>query len=64
MNKAKKLRREGKFAEGEFKEIKVESVAGSGFAGPCPGIELCWEPGKVIRFSQVELLVDFLKKVA
>jgi len=27
-------------------------------------IEVSWDKGKVIRFSQVEALVDFLKKVA
>jgi hypothetical protein len=65
MGKAKKLRREGKFPENEFKEIKVEPAeGGSGFSGAPCGIELCWDAGKVIRFSQVEQLVDFLKKVA
>jgi hypothetical protein len=27
-------------------------------------IEVSWDKGKTIRFSQVEQLVDFLKKVA
>ena len=62
MGKAKKLHREGRFPESEFKEIRVESSP-SAFTGPC-SIELSWEQGKVIRFGQVEQLVDFLKKVA
>ena len=35
-----------------------------GHLGPCLGIEMIWENGKLIRFQQVEQLVDFLKKVA
>ena len=66
LGKAKKLRREGHFPGSEFKEIQIEATAssGGGFCGPSSGIELSWEAGKVIRFSQVEQLVDFLKKVA
>jgi hypothetical protein len=67
IGRAKKLRREGHFPAAEFKEIKVESsimnstgVGGSSFS--C-GIEISWENGKVIRFSIVDQLVDFLKKV-
>lgn len=64
IKKAKQLKREGTFPEDGFKEIKVESSQAVGFAGgPC-GIEIAWENGKLIRFSQVEQLVDFLKKVA
>ena len=64
VEKAKKLLREGDYPEGDFKEIKVEGAeAASRVAGNCC-IELAWDQGKVIRFGQVELLVDFLKKVA
>jgi hypothetical protein len=61
LGRAKKLKREGHFDGGEFKEIHVE---GSSPASSGCGIEVVWEAGKVIRFSQVEQLVDFLKKVA
>lgn len=65
LGKAKKLKREGHFPVEEFKEIKIEGTSGSGFSGgPCIGIELAWDQGKVIRFSEVSQLVDFLKKVA
>ena len=65
IGRAKKLRRDGHFPAEEFKEIKVESSDGSApGTGPCQGIELCWDQGKVIRFLQVDQLVDFLKKVA
>lgn len=64
LGKAKKLKREGHFPAEEFKEIKlVDSSVGLGSAYPC-GIEMAWENGKIIRFSQVEQLVDFLKKVS
>ena len=66
MGKAKRLRREGKVPVTEFKEITDAVLGGSqvttGFTGA--GIELSWDQGKVIRFPQVEQLIDFLKKVA
>jgi hypothetical protein len=61
IGKAKKLRREGHFPLEEFKEIKVEAPVA---AGPCAGIELCWAEGRVIRFPQVDQLLEFLKKAA
>jgi hypothetical protein len=63
IGRAKKLRREGHFPAEEFKEIKVESLAAGG-SGPCVGIELHWTEGKIIRFPQVDSLLEFLKKVA
>jgi hypothetical protein len=66
MGKAKKLKREGRAPVSEFKEITDSILGGaaplSGFTGN--GIELTWEQGKVIRFPEVEQLIDFLKKVA
>ena len=66
IGKAKKMKREGAFGEGEFKEIKVEgqSTDGGGALGPCAAPEVLWGNGKVIRFSGVDLLVDFLKKAS
>lgn len=67
MGKAKKLKREGRAPVTEFKEI-TDAVLGSGTGSPSgftgQGIELSWDQGKVIRFPQVEQLIDFLKKVA
>lgn len=62
MGKAKKLHREGRFPEGEFKELTLESA--SLMPTNMNVIEVGWEKGKVIRFCQVEQLVEFLKKVA
>lgn len=65
VRKAKKLHREGRFPESEFKEIKINSESGQIIeSSPCSGVEIIWNNGKIIRFSQVDLLVDFLKKVA
>ena len=61
IGRAKKLKREGFFPEEVFKEIVVSESSVS--AQPCQGIEVLWDSGKVIRFPQVEYLVDFLKKV-
>lgn len=62
IGRAKKLRREG-FPTDGFKEIKVAETGSLGL-GPCTGIEIAWDNGKLIRFQQVDQLVDFLKKVA
>ncbi len=67
IGRAKKLKREGHFPEESFKEIRVEEVPSNlvSLAGsPYHGVEILWENGKLIRFSQVEQLVDFLKKIA
>lgn len=62
IGKAKKLRREG-FPTDGFKEIKIAGETGVP-GSPCSGIEISWENGKLIRFQQVDQLVDFLKKAA
>lgn len=66
IGKAKRLRREGHFPVEEFKEVKiadgVASVASS--LSGCNVIELALENGRIIRFGQVEQLIDFLKKAA
>jgi hypothetical protein len=65
IGKAKKLKREGHFPSVEFKEVKLADggVASSTLIG-CNVIELSWENGRLIRFGQVEQLIDFLKKAA
>ena len=66
MGKAKKLRREGHFPAEEFKEVKIAeggTSAVSNLSG-CNVIELALENGRLIRFGQVEQLIDFLKRAA
>ena len=67
IGKAKKLKRDGYFGEGDFKAIKLETTtdnAGVATARPCAAAEIIWTNGQVIRFSDVAVLVDFLKKSA
>lgn len=66
IQKAKRLVKSGAvFPESEFKEIKLDSTTGQiQEFGPCVGAELVWNNGRLIRFSQIDLLLDFLKKAA
>ncbi len=67
IGRAKKLKREGRFPEESFKEIKLQespSTLTSLTSGPCQGVEILWDNGKLIRFQHVDNLIDFLKKVA
>ena len=65
IGRAKKLKREGYFGTGDFKELKVEPTPNAiPLSSPCAGAEVIWPDGKVIRFSQVDLLLEFLKKAA
>ena len=66
IGRAKKMRREGHFPAEEFKEIKITEngeATPSSLSG-CNVIEMSWDNGKLIRFGQVDQLIDFLKKVA
>jgi hypothetical protein len=67
IGKAKKLKREGRFGSSEFKQLSVEGEAVSISTqptGPCSGAEITWKSGHVIRFAEVSMLIDFLKKSA
>lgn len=66
IQKAKRLVKSGAvFPDSEFKEIKLDSSTGQiQELGRCSGVELVWNNGRVIRFSQIDLLLDFLKKAA
>ena len=64
LKKAKKLVEGGMVTDEEFRQVEINSSD-----EPLPhecnnSIELCWDTGRVIRFPQVDLLVDFLKKAA
>ena len=69
IGRAKRLKQEG-YGVSEFKEIQVEDQPAPGSSGnvislaPCNGMEIIWNDGKIIRFSQVDLLLEFLKKAA
>jgi hypothetical protein len=64
LGKAKRLKREG-FGVSEFKELQIEPTTGQIMElSPCTGLEVVWRDGQLIRFSQVDLLLEFLKKAA
>lgn len=64
IGRAKKLKREGHFAAEEFKPVQVlEPSSIPALSSGC-GIELVWDGGRVIRFSQVEQLTAFLRAAA
>mgnify|MGYP003418446475 FL=1 len=65
IKKGKKLVKSGVVVESEFHEIKqgtTETTQPTSICGPV--IEVNWHQDKVIRFSAVDQLVDFLKKVS
>lgn len=65
IGKAKKMKREGHFGEGEFKPVKVDAfLADSSSAASQSPVEIVWSDGRIIRFLHVDLLIDFLKKAA
>ena len=65
MGKAKQLKRDGAFDGLSFTEIILDEETGQiKETFPCSGIELVWDNGKIIRFPQVEVLIEFLKKAA
>ena len=43
---------------------RISSAVVSTDSGPGAGAEIVWTNGRVIRYSQVDLLLDFLKKSA
>ena len=66
IGKAKKLKREGHFPPDDFKEIKIaeRDVLQTSTSSPCTGVEIAWDNGRLIRFTLVDQLIDFLKKVS
>lgn len=65
MGKAKQLKRDGAFDGLNFTEITIDEESGQVMElMPCSGVELVWDRGRIIRFSKIELLLDFLKKAA
>ena len=65
MGKAKQLKRDGAFDGLNFTEITLDEESGQVMElTPCSGVELVWDRGRIIRFSKIEMLLDFLKKAA
>ena len=68
IGKAKKLKREGYFGEGDFKQLQINQEgtvsADSPIPNKCNAAEIVMSDGKVIRFAQIDYLLDFLKRSA
>jgi len=64
LKKGKSLVKKGVVSEPEFKEIALSVSPEQEVSGNCQGIELSLEKGRVLRFFQVDQLLDFLKRVA
>ena len=65
LGKARRMKREGYFSGGDFKEITVEedNVVQLPIQNQVSGIELVWND-KIIKFSNVDILLEFLQKAA
>lgn len=63
LKKAKHLVKSGKVTESEFKEISLPMVGQDTFSTGAP-MELKLDVNRAIRFSQVDHLVEFLKKTS
>ena len=64
LGKAKKFKRQGQFGDMGFKAITVEETSPSRSHSPCGAIEIVWKDGQLIRFAEVSVALDFLKKAS
>lgn len=66
IGKAKRYKREGKFGSADFKEVVVEGSNSNATARTdgCQVIEFVWPDGRMVRFSEVDKLLDFIKRSA
>ena len=63
IQKAKRLVKSGVIPESEFKEVKIADTPEVSTINTCSsGISLKWSAGRVIRFSMVDQLIEFLDK--
>jgi hypothetical protein len=64
IQKGKKLVKSGALTESEFRELSVPVSDGLSSIGASVGMELKLDASRAIRFSQVDQLVEFLKKTS
>ena len=72
IGRAKRYKREGRFGESEFKEIVVQGQeagssspkGSSSSTGDCHPIEFVWPDGRMVRFSELDRLLEFMKRTA
>ena len=63
VGKGKKLVKSGAVTESEFREVALPAAGASFGMASGAAMELRLDGGKAVAFSQVELLVEFLKKM-
>lgn len=68
IGRAKRLKREGHFGDGDFKQLNISSEVSSTLdfstTPTCSAAEIVLPDGKLIRFSRIDYLLDYLKKSA
>jgi hypothetical protein len=72
IGRAKRYKREGRFGSSEFKEVVVEGQTAEGTIGgshaassaPCNVIEFVWPDGRMVRFSDLDRFLEFMKRTA
>jgi hypothetical protein len=67
IGRAKRYKREGRFGNGEFREAVVEGQQPEVSAANGPGckvIEFVWPDGRLVRFADLDNLVEFIRRTA
>ena len=64
LKKGKKLVKNGAIIDADFKEIQVAAPLGNDPLLAGSSLTMSWDNGRLISFPNVDLLVDFVKKVA
>lgn len=62
LGKAKKLKREGMVPSEPFTEVKIIDGGPGSIHAITGGVEMAWDSGRLIRFSGVPQLIEFLIK--
>ena len=62
LGKGKKLKREGMVPSESFTEVKIIDSGLGSISSVVGGVEMSWENDKLIRFSGVPQLIEFLIK--
>lgn len=60
LGRAKKMKREGMIPEEAFSEVKIVENSLGVHPSILGGIEVAWDTGRLIRFSGVPQLIEFL----
>ena len=62
IGRAKKLKREGFFPQAEFQEVRISETTPGTVVSMEGCIEIAWDNNRIIRFSGVPQLIEFLIK--